>query len=61
MLSTEDARSGRSTHHTPCDSASLIGTPSIVTLIRFTSVPLIFMFVYPTPVPASDDTTSEGV
>src|SRR5664280_2543560 len=61
MLSADDARSGKSTHQTPCDSASLTGTPSIVTLMRFTSVPLIFIYVYPTPVPASEETTRDGV
>ena len=39
MDPTLDAKSGRFTQNTPCDSASLRGMPLMVTLIRVSSVP----------------------
>ena len=59
-LSIEEARSGKSTKNTFCDSASFTGTPFKVTLICVKSAPLILIPVYPMPVPASEVTTVEG-
>ncbi len=41
MLPDEEARSGRSTQNTCCDSASLSGMPSMVMFILLASVPRI--------------------
>ena len=60
-LSTLLARSGRSTQYTWWDSASLRATPLMVTLMWVWSDPRMRIEVYPTPAPASEVTTNEGV
>ena len=61
MLSIELEKSGIFTHQTPWDSESFNGIPFIVTLILVGSDPLTLKPVYPTPAPASDVVTSDGV
>ena len=58
---TVDARSGVSYQQTEWVSASFIGTPFMVTLMRVASVPRTRIEVPPMPVPASEVATTEGM
>ena len=61
MSLTDDAKSGRFTQNTLWLSASLIGIPLAVTLMRVPSVPRTLNVVYPIPAPASLVVMAEGV
>src|SRR5690554_1646950 len=61
ILSIEVEKSGILTQKTPCDSPSFNGIPSTVTLVLVGSTPRILNPVYPTPAPASEVTTVEGI
>jgi hypothetical protein len=61
MLLTDDEKSGKFTKNVPILSASLYGIPFNVTLILVASVPRILIAVYPTPLPASELITTDGV
>jgi len=49
------------TNQTPWLSGSLTGIPFMVTFMRVRSEPRMVIPVYPTPVPASEVTTTDGV
>jgi hypothetical protein len=61
MLFKELENEGIFTQNTCCDSASFRGMPSTVIFILLGSAPRIRKFVYPIPVPDSEDWTREGV
>ncbi len=58
MAFVEDIRSGVFTQNTPWLSASFMGMPFTVTLMRVISEPRTRMLVYPTPLPASEKLTT---